>query len=182
MKTELTETLTGGLKPGELCRELQNGNSKNIRRRRAIIGLSLFGMGAMTAVSLLQTGIVKHLPDPPFESFDSDKVNSSDTAYALGVPDGTLSLASLAANIPIAAFGGANRAETQPLIPLFAAGKSIIEALVAGWYFYQMPVKEKAWCGYCIAGAAANVVIAVLTVPEAINSLHRINKGSKEAS
>jgi uncharacterized membrane protein len=153
--------------PQKLRRELQESNSSGMNLRRAIIGLSLLGMGAMTAVSLFQTGIVKHLPDPPLDNFDSDKVNSSDTAYALGVPDGTVSLASLAANIPLAAFGGENRAEEKPLIPIAFAAKATIEAAVAGWYFYQMPTKEKAWCGYCILGAAANVGIAALALAEA---------------
>jgi len=151
----------------ELRHELQESNESDLRLRRAIIGLSLVGMGAMTAVALFQTGIIKHLPDPPLKDFDSDKVNSSDTAYALGVPDGTLSLASLAANIPIAAFGGENRAETQPLVPLAAAAKASVEAVVAGWYFYQMPTKEKKWCGYCIVGALANFGIAALSLVEA---------------
>jgi len=151
----------------QLRRELQTGAGGELNARRAIIGLSLLGIGAMTAVSLFQTGIVKHLPDPPIDGFDSDKVNSSDTAYALGVPDGTLSLASLAANIPIAAFGGENRAEQQPLVPLAFAAKATVEAAVAGWYFYQMPTKEKAWCGYCIVGALANVGIAALSFVEA---------------
>lgn len=170
MNNEITETLTGGLKPQELREELQDGQSKNIKRRRAIIGLSLIGMGAMTAVSLLQTGIINHLPDPPIEDFNSDKVNLSNTAYALGAPDGTISLASLALNIPIAAFGGENRAEVQPLVPLLAAGKSFVEAVAAGWYFYQMPVKEKAWCGYCITGALTNFGIAALSIPEAVEA------------
>jgi uncharacterized membrane protein len=154
-------------KPQRLREELQNSERSDVNLRRAVIGLSLLGIGAMTAVSLFQTGIVKHLPDPPIDGFDSDKVNSSDTAYALGVPDGTLSLASLAANIPLAAFGGENRAEEQPLIPLAIAAKASVEAVVAGWYFYQMPTKEKAWCGYCILGAAANFGIAALTLAEA---------------
>ena len=151
----------------QLRRELQNGNSEDLNLRRGIIGLSLLGMAAMTAVTLLQTGIVKHLPDPPLPNFDSDKVNSSDTAYALGVPDGALSLASLAVNIPLAAFGGANRTETMPLVPIAAAAKATIEAAVAGWYFYQMPTEEKAWCGYCIVGAMTNWGIAVLSLIEA---------------
>ena len=159
-----------------LRRELQEGNTDDLWRRRAIIGLSLLGMGAMAAVSLFQTGIVKHLPDPPLAGFDSDKVNSSDTAYMLGVPDGTLSLASLAANIPLAAYGGANRAAENPLIPLAAAGKATLEAAVAGWYFYQMPAKEKAWCGYCIAGALANFAIAALTLPEARKALATLRR------
>ena len=160
----------------ELRRELQNGDSENLNLRRGIIGLSLLGMAAMTAVTLLQTGIVKHLPDPPVDGFNSDKVNSSDTAYALGVPDGALSLASLAANIPLASFGGENRAETMPFVPLAAAAKASVEAAVAGWYFYQMPTKEKAWCGYCIVGALANFGIAALSLTEAKRALKALRE------
>lgn len=165
------------LKPDEsrsLCSELQRGQTSTLQRRRALIGASLVGMAAMGAVSLLQTGIVKHLPDPPLQGFDSDKVNSSETAYALGVPDGTLSFASLAANLPLAAWGGADRAETTPLLPIALAGKAIIEAAVASWYFYQMPAKEKAWCGYCIVGAAANLAVAALAIPEAKKALRHL--------
>jgi len=168
---EITQTITAEMKPQQLRRELQEGRSDDLWRRRAIIGLSLLGAAAMTAVSLFQTGVVKHLPDPPIEGFDSDKVNSSDTAYMLGVPDGTVSLASLAANIPLAALGGANRAEEQPVVPLLIAGKAAVEAAVAGWYFYQMPAKEKAWCGYCITGALCNFGIFALTLPEARKAL-----------
>ena len=170
----MTQILIGDLEPQQLRRELQRGNSGELWRRRGIIGLSLVGMAAMTAVTLFQIGVVKHLPDPPIDGFDSDKVNSSDTAYALGVPDGTLSLASLAVNIPLAAFGGENRAEKTPLVPLAAAAKATVEAVVAGWYFYQMPTKEKAWCGYCIVGALANVGIAALTLPEAKKAIESL--------
>jgi hypothetical protein len=121
----------------------------------------------MGAVSLFQTGIVRHLPDPPLPGFHSDRVNSSDTAYALGVPDGTVSLASLAANVPVAAWGAADRFRTTPWLPLSFAVKTGVEALVATWYFLQMPTKEKAWCGYCITGAVANWAIFVSSLPEA---------------
>jgi len=110
-------------------------------------------MTSMAVVTLLQTGVIRHLPDPPLNSFDSDKVNTSDTAYALGAPDGALSLAGLAVNLPVAAFGGVSRAEQIPYVSLAAAVKSGLEAAAAGWYFYQMPAKEKKWCAYCIAGA-----------------------------
>ena len=174
MKDYLAKTLIGEDTAGHLRKELQDGDSKDLNRRRAIIGLSLVGAAAMTAVSLFQTGVIKHLPDPPIEGFDSDKVNSSETAYMLGVPDGTLSLASLAANIPLAAVGGENRAEEQPFVPIAAAGKAVVEAAIAGWYFYQMPAKEKAWCGYCIAGALANFGIAALSIPEAGKAIKRL--------
>jgi len=126
--------------------------------RRAIVGFFAFGNGRDDG------------------GFDSDKVNSSDTAYALGVPDGTISLASLAANIPMADFGGENRAERQPLIPLAIAAKTTVEAAVAGWYFYQMPTKEKAWCGYCITGALANFGIAALSLVEAKRAWKNLKK------
>jgi len=124
-------------------------------------------MASMAAVSLLQTGVIRHLPDPPLENFDSDKVNSSDTAYALGAPDGTLSLAALGMNLPLAGFGGAYRSRRTPYVPIAAAVKAGIEAAAAGWYFYQMPAKEKKWCAYCIAGAIANFTVFGLTLPEA---------------
>ena len=164
------------LETQQLRRELQNSDEPDLNTRRAIIGLSLLGIGAMTAVSLFQTGVIKHLPDPPIDGFDSDKVNSSDTAYALGGPDGTLSLASFAANSPSAAFGGENRARNQPLVPLAFAAKATIEAAVAGWYFYQMPTKEKAWCGYCIVGALANFGIAALSLVEAKRAWKALTK------
>ncbi len=160
-----------GLKPAELRSQLQESSSADMKRRRAIVGLSLFGIANMAIVSLLQTGIVKHIPDPPSNHFDSDKVNSSDTAYKLGTPDGTLSLAGLAMNVPIAGFGGASRAQNAPYVPIAASAKSAIEAIAAGWYFYQMPAKEKKWCAYCIGGAIANFGIFALTLPEAVRAV-----------
>lgn len=155
-----------GLTTAELREDLQHGATSDLKRRRAIVAVSLAGIASMGIVSLLQTGVVKHLPDPPFESFDSDRVNSSDLAYSLGTPDGTLSLAGLALNISLAGFGGAKRAERQPYVPIAAAVKSGLEAVAAAWYFYQMPTKEKKWCAYCIAGAIANAAIFALTIPE----------------
>ena len=176
----LEHARNGKLTPQQLRQELQQEQTSDLKRRRGIITWSLVGMASMTAVTLLQTGIIKHLPDPPFGNFDSDRVNSSDTAYRLGAPDGSISLASLAANIPIAAFGGADRVQTKPWVPLVAALKATGEALAASWYFYQMPAKEKAWCGYCIVGALANIGIAALTLPEAQKALAVImNETSK---
>ena len=132
MKLELARN--GKLTPQQLRQQLQREDAPDLKRRRDIIAWSLVGMATMAAVTLLQTGIVKHLPDPQFGNFDSDRVNSSDTAYRLGAPDGSISLASLAANIPIAAFGGANRVQGKPWVPLVAAVKAVGEALAASWY------------------------------------------------
>jgi uncharacterized membrane protein len=164
---EQVSKLLTGLSPGELRTQLQRSTDPHVKRRRAIIVTSIVGMASMAAVSLLQTGVIRHLPDPPLDSFDSDKVNSSDIAYALGAPDGTLSLAALGINLPLAAFGGASRIRRTPYVPIAAAVKAGLEAAAAAWYFYQMPAKEKKWCAYCIAGAIANFTVFGLTLPEA---------------
>jgi uncharacterized membrane protein len=165
------------LNPTRLRQDLQQNDSDDLRRRRAIICLSLIGMGSMAAVTLLQTGVVNHLPDPPISGFDSDRVNLSDEAFQFGVPDGALALASLAGNLPLAAFGDARRAHAHPVVPLAAAAKAAADAVAAGYYFYQMPAKEKAWCGYCIVGALANFAIFALTIPEARKAMLALRDG-----
>jgi uncharacterized membrane protein len=166
MFTGISETFVG-VGPEAIRRELTEGDSDDLRRRRAIIGLSLVGLGIAAAATLLQTGMVRHLPDPPVGNFDADKVITSDEAYQFGIPDAAIALTGLAANVPLAAWGGSDRAREQPVVPLLAAGKAAVEAAAAAWYFYQMPTKLKTWCGYCIAGAATYISIFILTLPEA---------------
>ena len=175
MFTGVAEIVTG-MRPSEIRTELTEGSSPDIRRRRAIIGLSMIGLGVAAAASLLQTGVIKHLPDPPVGNFDADRVMTSDPAYQFGIPDAAIALTGLAANVPLAAWGGADRVKHQPMVPLMAAGKSAVEAVAAGWYFYQMPAKLKTWCGYCVISAAAYMAIFALTLPEAKKALAEITK------
>ncbi len=149
----------------------KHGGTDDLRRRRTIIGLSVVGMVNMVVISLRQIGVLKHLPDPPIRNFDADKVTTSDEAYPWGIPDAPVALAGLAANLPLAVYGGANRAAERPWIPVVATGKSAVEAAVAAWYFYLMPTKKKAWCAYCIVGAAINFTILGLMLPEAKRAL-----------
>lgn len=143
----------------------------NVQRRRWIVGLSVVGLASMVAVSLLQTGLLKHLPDPPIRGFDSDKVDLSPTAFPFGIPDGTLAAVSFALDLPLAGYGGADRARAHPLVPLLAAAKAALDAAVAARYFYQMPTREHAWCVYCVVGALADFAIFGLTLPEAKEAL-----------
>jgi uncharacterized membrane protein len=134
------------------------------------------GMASMVPVSMLQTGLVHHLPDPPLKGFHSDAANSSLIAYKFGVPDGAMSVASFAVNVPLAAFGGGDRARTKPLIPLIAAGKAAIDAAASAWYFNQMR-RGKKWCPYCIVGAISSVAVFLLSVPEARSAWHHLRSG-----
>jgi uncharacterized membrane protein len=117
-------------------------------------------------------GLIRHLPDPPLCRFDSDLVNASDTAYQYGVPDETFTLAGHATNAAMATFGGVHRAEKQSWAPIAASGKAGLESAIAVKYlFYQMPVVEKKWCGYCIVDALMHTATFALTIPEAANAL-----------
>ena len=165
-----------GKQPQQLRRELQEDESRGMRRRRRIIGLSLFGVGVTAVISLFQTGLVRRLPDPPIKSFDSEKVMSSDPAYMFGNADATMALTTAAMNLPIASFGGANRAQELPLVPLAASAKSAIDAASAGWYFYDMATREKAWCIYCIITAATFFGIFAMTLPEAKEAFDELKR------
>src|SRR5215472_4303270 len=158
--------MTGVDEARELRRDLQRGNTPHLNLRRAIIGASVVGAASMVPVTLLQTGIVHHLPDPPTKGFHSDTANSSLIAYKFGVPDGAMSVASFAVNVPLAAFGRADRAQTKPLVPLIAAGKAAIDVATSAWYFNEMR-RGKKWCPYCIVGAMSSLAVFLLTLPEA---------------
>lgn len=147
------------MRPEQLRSELRSHDHGEMRFRRGIIGCSLAGIAAMGAVTLLQTGVVKHLPELPWRGFDANKVTLSRTAFALGLPDGSLSVASFAANIPLAAFGGRRRSRG---LAIAAAAKAGVESLVSLWYLRQ----EKARCSYCLTAAAANLAIFALSLPE----------------
>jgi uncharacterized membrane protein len=174
MHNYLMAATSGEMSPKELRREILTSRSPEMRNRRGIVGVSLAGIAAMAVVALLQTGIVKHLPDSPTKKphFDSDKVNSSNEAFSYGMPDGPLTIAVQALNLALAAAGPPNRWKNRPWLPLLAAGLTIPQAIIAGRYlFHQMPKVEKAWCPYCIADALTLFATAALTVPEAAKAV-----------
>ncbi|HEX8657079.1 MAG TPA: vitamin K epoxide reductase, partial [Hymenobacter sp.] len=82
--------------PQQLSHELRQGSSPDLTRRRWILGLSLVGTAMGQIVSLYQTGIVKHLPDPPpHRLFNADKVDASTYAYKrLATPDALIMVVS----------------------------------------------------------------------------------------
>src|SRR5947207_67163 len=107
-----------------LSRELRTGTSPDLRRRRGIVGLSLLASASMGVIALYQTGLIRHLPEPPLPRLNADKVDASAEAYEkLAVPDAILGLGSYAATMGLAAMGGNDRARNLPLIPLALAAK-----------------------------------------------------------
>lgn len=160
---------------GPLRHDLRETDEPGILLRRAMIGVSLIGIGAMGIVTLFQSGTLRHLADPPLEGFDSDKVNSSDEAYGWGMPDAPISIVSHAVNIALATIGTGERAEEQPWVPLAAAAAAAPSAAVSAKYlFYQMPVEEKGWCPYCMVDALAHIASFGFTLWEAGKALRTL--------
>jgi hypothetical protein len=116
------------LPPAELSRQLRLGQNSDLTRRRWIIGLSFVTVAAGQIVSLYQTGIISHLPDPPIPIFDSDKVDASDYGYKrLQMPDAPAMIITGGITATLAAAGGQDRATELPWLPVALLGKTLID-------------------------------------------------------
>lgn len=149
-----------------LATDLRHDESLELQLRRAAVAVSLVGIASMAAVTLYQTGVLRHLPDPPLDGFDADHVNHPGAA-AWGAPDGFAHLRSHAVNMALAAAGTRDRTAKRPWLPMLAAGYAAAQAITTIQDLSRMPRDHKAWCGYRIVDALANLVTFALTVPEA---------------
>ena len=148
--------------------DLRRRTSPHLRRRRRQTALVLGATAAMGLVSLYQTGLVKHLPDPPLPGFDSDRVDASGEAYeTFKTPDGTLGIASYGATLALVGMGGAERAGERPWIPLLAAAKLAYDGAGAAWLTAEQITKHRALCFYCLLASAATWAAVAESVPEA---------------
>ena len=184
MRELLMEATSGDMSPADLAHSIRNDDRAEMRYRRAIVGVSLVGLAAMGLVSLLQTGVVRRLPEPQTDTpnFDTVKVNTSKEAFSYGMPDGALVMVSHATNLAIAAAGPANRYEDRGWLPLAAAATALPQALIAAKYlFYQMPKVDRAWCPYCVVDALTHFATLALTLPEALRVLGVSEKRAQPA-
>src|SRR6266540_4564427 len=95
----------------ELSRQLRTEKTPDLAHRRGIVALGLVASASMGVIALYQTGLIKHLPEPPLRMFDADRVDGSAEAYErFSMPDAVLGLGSYAATIGLAAMGGRDRA------------------------------------------------------------------------
>ena len=171
----MIEQFTGVHSPEALREYQQHSTDEEMQLRRAVVGVSLLGITAMGIVTLLQSGLVKHLPDPPVGNFQSDKVNSSHEAYRRGTPDAPLAIKAHAFNMVLATLGGPDRAHRTPWLPILATLIAIPQAATAAQYlFYQMPKVDKAWCPYCIVDAMTMFATLGLTLKETTRSVRSL--------
>lgn len=154
----------------ELSAQLRDGTGHYLEERRRIVALGLLATSAMSAVTLYQTGIIKHLPEPPLAYLDAEKVDASPEAYnrlGTATPDAAFGLVSYAVTIVLAAMAGTDRARQRPLIPLALAAKVVLDALNSGYLTWEQIAKHKALCSYCLLAAAASFAAVPAALPEA---------------
>lgn len=161
----------GVMKPSQLSQELREGQSPDLCRRRWIFGLSMAGITIAQIVSLYQVGIVKHLPDPPIDVFDSDKVDASDYAYKRGqTPDGVFMLFTYASTALLAAMGGQKRSQELPLAPALMGLKALVDVMANLELAREEWKENKKLCTYCQTASLLSLVTLALSVPEALRA------------
>ncbi|MFN2432740.1 MAG: vitamin K epoxide reductase family protein [Gemmatimonadota bacterium] len=156
-----------GLSPARLRDEIRDSGGEHARRRRWIVALSALGAVDFAVISLYQTGVIRHLPDPPLPGFASDEVNAAEDAYAMGFPDGPLGMTSYAAGAWLASIGGERRAQDAPQWPLLLAVKAAADMAGAVHYLKNMATVQRKACLYCLIGAGVNFAVLGLALPEA---------------
>jgi uncharacterized membrane protein len=168
-----------GIDASELRRDLLVGQTGDLRRRRLIVGLSVFGAAVLSLGTLRQTGLLRRLPDLPCEGFGANQVTTSDEAYAMGAPDAPVAATSYLANAALASFGTEERAERLPWVPLLATAKSAVDVVGAAVYLRYMIVKEKVWCVYCLTAGAVSLGVLVSTLPESRRAVRALTRGRR---
>lgn len=159
----------------ELCCEMREGSTTTLGRRRKSLGLCLAGIASLGVITLYQTGILKHLPDPPVPGFNADEVHGSAQAYRLlSVPDAVLGVGSYAATLGLIAMSGAERANEHPWIPIAAAAKAGVDALLSAKLAADQATKYHAFSLWSLVVALSTFATLPLVIPEARDAIGRL--------
>lgn len=135
----------------------------------------MVGAAAGIAVSLYQTGVIRHLPDPPVGPFDSDRVDASDYAYKRAeTPDGLAMLVTYGVTALLAGAGGGDRARRRPWLPLALAAKVAADVATNLTLAREEWAENGAFCAYCQAANLASVASLPLVIPEARKALRSL--------
>ena len=155
--------------------DLRLGHDDLLDARRRVVRAALAGIAALGAVTAYQTGAVRHLPDPPLGPFNSDAVDASGEAYAMGaMPDAPVGMASYAVTLVLAAAGGRDRAGNKPWLPLALAAKTASDAAWGVYLTVEQASKHRKFCWYCLVAAGAGVAMFAGALPEARAALRTL--------
>ena len=158
--------------PAQLSRELREGSSPDLKRRRAGVALSFGGIFIGAVVGAYQTGLLKRLPDVlPGKLFDAEKVDASDYAYKrMQTPDAMLMIVTYGVTAALSAAGGKDRARDNPALAIAAAAKAgydLATALKLGQEEWQ---DNQALCSWCQIATLISAATFALAIPEALRA------------
>jgi uncharacterized membrane protein len=129
-------------------------------------------------VGLYQVGVLRRLPDPPINVFDSSKVDASDYAYRrMATPDGLMMVATYAVTALLAGAGGRDRAQQVPWLPIALTAKTLYDAGVTVKLAKEEWEDNRALCAYCQTATIASFASAMLSLPEAAEALGILKSG-----
>ena len=159
----------------EVSDDLRRRTGPFLDSRRRVATLSLVASSAMGAVAAYQSGVIRHLPEPPLRVLDADQVDASGEAYQLlKTPDAALGLASYALTLVLAGAGSARRVEERPWLALAMAAKVAGDALGGLYLTAEQASKHRRFCSWCLAATVASVAMVPQVVPEARAALRQL--------
>jgi uncharacterized membrane protein len=135
-------------------KELTSGRSDSLSARRRIAAIAAGLAADFALIGMRQYGVIRKLPDPPGRAFDSNAVITSRSAYPLGIPDSALAVTGLGAIIALATARGSKRSGRGAWLDKLLAGAVGIGAAGATYYLFEMIVRQRRLCAYCLVGAA----------------------------
>lgn len=136
---------------------MRGDESAGVESRRQIAALASAGLVDFSFISLYQMGYIRHMPDVPGKVFDSDKVNASQDAVLLGIPDAPISLFMYAATVLLAT-AASRKSKYSKYFDLLMGGIVLGQAAGGAHYLYKMAAIQKKVCLYCVTGAMLNFI------------------------
>lgn len=148
--------------------DLRRAASAGLSGRRRATALTLLATAALGIVQAYQTGLLRGVPEPGLPGLDATRVDAAGEAYRqLGTPDAGLGIASYGASLVLHGAGPADRAQTQPWLPLLATAKAVTDAAAATYLFVEQVTGHRRICGWCTLAALANLATVPAVLPEA---------------
>ncbi len=147
---------------------MRRGATRNLARRRRTAALALAAISSFVPVAAYQTGLLRHLPDPPLPGLDSDAVDASGEAYHLLLTsDAALGIGSYAVTVALAGMGANDRAQEKPWLPIALAAKVGLDAAGALYLTAEQLTKHRRVCTYCTAASLVTLAMIPQVLPEA---------------
>jgi uncharacterized membrane protein len=135
----------------ELASDLSSDQRAALNAATAACAVAML---TLLPVAAHQLGLLDHLPDPPSDLFDSDRITESKAAHPLGIPDSLLGLGSYAATLALLLASRRVRIARQLLRAKLTADSS-----AAAFNAVRQIVKFRRLCSWCTGTAIATAAV-----------------------